>query len=167
MTSPAVPASGLPASGLPALSVEAEIGRLRQLQADGRHAEALEHARALLGEFPENRDLLLSAAGSLRRLLRIDEALAALATLAGLQPRFSRLPQERGLCHVARRDAPAAIAALLRAVNINPALPMSWRMLEGVYRLSGQLAEADIAGQHVATLRALPPEVVAATALYS
>ena len=38
---------------------------------------------------------------------------------------------------MALKDAPGAIDALLRAVNINPALPMSWRMLEGLYRLTG------------------------------
>ncbi len=75
--------------------------------------------------------------------------------------------QERGLCHVARKDAPAAIEALLTAVNINPALPMSWRMLEGVYRIAGDTANAAIAAEHVATLAALPPAVVNATSLFA
>ena len=87
--------------------------------------------------------------------------------LEQLQPRFSRLHQERGLCYVALKDAPRAIEALLRAVNINPALPMSWRMLEGVYRLSGDAGNAATAAAHVATLKGLPPEVVTATSLFS
>ena len=148
-------------------STETEVGRLRQLHRDGRHAEALEGAEALLADFPENRDLLLIAAASLRHLSRLDEALAMLDRLERFHPQFSQLHQERGLCHVARKDAPPAIGALLRAVNINPALPMSWRMLEGLYRLTGETEKAETAGAHVAILRKLPPEVVTATSLYS
>jgi tetratricopeptide (TPR) repeat protein len=154
--------TALPASA----AIELEVARLRRLQQDGRHAEAVDGARALLDALPENRDLLLIEAASLRHLLRLNEALAVLDGLERLQPRFSRLHQERGLCHVARRDAPAAITALLRAVNINPALPMSWSMLEGLYRLVGDAANAATAQAHVATLKALPPEIVAATGLF-
>src|ERR1700759_5621943 len=148
-------------------STETEVGRLRQLHRDGRHAEALEGAEALLADFPENRDLLLIAAASLRYLSRLDEALEMLDRLERFHPQFSQMHQERGLCHVARKDAPPAIGALLRAVNINPALPMSWRMLEGVYRLTGDANNAATATAHVATLAKLPPEVVSATSLFS
>jgi predicted Zn-dependent protease len=148
-------------------SIETEVGRLRRLQRDGRHDQVLHSVQALLAEFPENRDLLLILASSLRHLLRLPEALAALDRLEQLQPRFSLVHQERGLCYVALKDAPRATDALLRAVNINPALPMSWRMLEGVYRLSGDGENAATAAAHVATLAALPPEVVRATSLFS
>ncbi len=151
----------------PALPLEQELGRLRRLANDGRHEEVLAKLRGLLADFPENRDLLLLAATSQRHLGRIAESLATLETLAALQPGFSLMHQERGLCHVARKDAPAAIDALLRAVNINPALPMSWRMLEGVYRLTGDADNAAMAAGHRAVLASLPPEVVAATSLFS
>jgi len=150
-----------------ASKVERELERLRSLQKAGRHEEALAGAEALLQDLPENRDLLLTAATSLRCLLRIPESLETLDRLEQTHPRFSRLHQERGLCFVALRDAPRAIESLLRAVNINPALPMSWRMLEGVYRLNGEPDNAATAAAHVATLKALPPEVVTATALFS
>jgi tetratricopeptide (TPR) repeat protein len=107
-------------------TVETEVFRLRRLQSEGRHEAALAGARAMLVDWPRNRDLLLVQALSLRHLSRLDEALASLALLESLQPKFSLLHQERGLCFVARRDAPQAIDALLRAVNINPALPMAW-----------------------------------------
>ncbi len=141
--------------------------RLRQLQHGGDHEGALIGARASLAQYPENRDLLLIEASALRHLQRIDEALASLDRLAALHPRYSLMHQERGLCHVARQDASATIAALLEAVNINPALPVSWRMLEGVYRLIGDGTHAATAAAHVATLRALPPEVVKATSLFA
>jgi len=151
----------------PPSPIELEVGRLRKLQKEGRHAEAIDGARALLDERPENRDLLLIVAISLRYQMRFDEALEALDRLEARHPRFSRLHEERGLCHVARKDAPRAIDALLRAVNINPALPTSWRMLQGLYRLTGDTENAATAGAHVATLAQLPPEVVTATSLFS
>jgi len=151
----------------PPSSIEVDVGRLRQWQAAGRHDEVLRDAESLIDAWPENRDLLLIAAISLRHLTRIPEALAVLERLERLRPMFSQMHQERGLCYVALKDAPRAIDALLRAVNINPALPMSWRMLEGVYRLSGDAENAATAAAHVATLKNLPPEVVTATSLFS
>ena len=151
----------------PASPVELELRRLRTLQKDGRNAEALAGAEAQLRDQPDNRDLLLIAATSLRHLLRTAEALEMLARLERLHPRFSRLHQERGLCHVAQRDAPRAIDAFLRAVNLNPALPASWSMLERLYRMTGEAANAATAAAHVATLKGLPAEVVTATSLFS
>ena len=151
----------------PAISIELEVRRLRGLQQEGRHDEALRDARRLIDDLPENRDLLLIEAISLRHLRRMDESLTALERLEELQPRFSLLHQERGLCHVALKDAPLAIDCLLRAVNINPALPASWSMLEGLYRMVGDTANAAIAASHVAVLKGLPPEVVRATSLFS
>src|SRR4029077_6602176 len=83
-----------------------------------------------------------------------------------LHPRFSRLYQERGHCYVALKQAPQAIEAFLRGVNMNPALPASWSMLEGLYRITGKAASAAEAAAHVATLKKLPPEVVTASALF-
>src|SRR5262249_23524878 len=56
--------------------------------------------------------------------------------------------------------------SFLRAVRINHALPVSWSMLEGLYRLTGQTENASAAAAQVATLNALPPDVVTATALF-
>ena len=151
----------------PGGSVEDEIVRLRRLQQDGRHQEALGLAAGRLADLPENRDLLLAAATSLRHLRRVTEAMAMLDRLERLQPGFSRLHQERGLCQVQLKDAPQAIDALLRAVNINPALPASWSMLERLYGMVGDPANAATASEHVATLKGLPPEVVTATSLFS
>jgi tetratricopeptide (TPR) repeat protein len=151
----------------PASPTELEVARLRRQQKAGRHDDVVADAKARLADLPQNRDLWLILAISLRYLLRLDEALEALERLEALHPRFSRLFEERGLCHVARKDAPRAIAALLRAVNINPALPTSWRMLQGLYRLTGDAENAATAAAHVATLAALPAEVVTATSLFS
>ena len=76
--------------------------------------------------------------------------------------------QERGLCHVARKDAPQAIDALLRAVNINPALAHELAHAGG--RLSPDAATRQMRRPPPPMSRRcsnLPPEVVTATSLFS
>ena len=151
------------AAEAPPSQVELEVRRIRELLKSHQHGEALRAAEALAVEVPENRDVLYLIAMSLRYLGRTPEALATLERLERCHPRFSRLHQERGHCYVALRDAPRAIDAFLKGVNINPALPASWSMLEGLYRMTGQSDNAGMAASHVATLQRLPPEVVQAT----
>jgi tetratricopeptide (TPR) repeat protein len=146
---------------------ERELQHLRQLQADGHYALVLPSALALLKESPDHGEVLYLVARSQRYLGQIDAALQTLANMEQHHPGYSRLHEERGHCHVVRRDAPNAINALLRAVNINPALPSSWNLLEGLYRMSGDTANAAIAASHVATLKRLAPDVVRATSHFS
>jgi tetratricopeptide (TPR) repeat protein len=147
--------------------VACEVGRIRTLVQERRFADALHGADSLLVTVPENRDVLYLRAHSLRMLGDVGSALSALANLEKLHPRFSRLFQERGQCYVALKQAPEATEAFLRAVNINPALPASWSMLEGLFRMTRRSEDAAAAAAHVATLKKLPPEVVTATALFS
>ena len=148
-------------------AVELEVRRVRELVQVRRFAEALTATDGLLQTVPENRDVLYLRALAQRHSGAIAAALATLAALEQLQPRFSRLYQERGNCHVALRQAPQAIEAFLRAVNINPALPASWSMLERLYGMTGDTTNAAAAAAHVATLKSLPAEVITATALFS
>ncbi len=150
-----------------ASQVEGAVQELLRAQREGRHSDVLPTVATWLDGWPENRDLLLIQAVSQRHLGQIDGALATLDRMERLYPGFSRLHQERGMCHVARRDAPAAISSLLVAVNLNPALPASWNMLVGLYRMTGDQANAVLAAEHMTTLQALPPEVVQATSLFS
>ena len=152
---------------LPASPSEADVSSLRALQANDNHAAALAGANDLLAVHPDNRDLLLIAAHSLRMLQQTDAALAMLKRLAQHHPQFSQLFLESGLCHVARRDAPAAIADLRTAVAFNPALVMGWRMLDSLYRMTGDTASAEIATKHCTHLLSLPPVIVQAKVLFS
>jgi len=147
--------------------VEAEVLRIRALMESSQLAAALAAAEALVARVPENRDVVYMIAVCQRCLSRIPEAFATLQRLEQLQPQFSRLFQERGHCYVAMRDAPRAIEAFLSAVNINPALPASWRTLQTLYRMTGQTENAATAAAHLTTLDQLPVEVVAATAMFS
>jgi tetratricopeptide (TPR) repeat protein len=143
-----------------------ELGRVRALLRQRQFAEALSAGEALLAREPDRRDALLAVAIAARHLGRIETALQTLATLERHHPQFSRLHEERGHCFLALKQAPDAIDAYLKAVNINHALPASWRSLEGLYRMTGQGANAAMAASHVATLKTIPPEIVAATALF-
>jgi tetratricopeptide (TPR) repeat protein len=147
--------------------VELEVRRARELLKERRFADAVEATDALLVRVAENRDVLYLRAIAQRHLGETAAALATLEELERLHPRFSGLYQERGYCHVALKQAPQAIEALLRGVHINPALPGSWSMLEGLYRMTGQAANAAAAAAHVATLKSLPVEVLEATTLFA
>jgi tetratricopeptide (TPR) repeat protein len=147
--------------------VEREVHRIRELIKSRRFAESVKAAEALALEVPENRDVLYLMAMGQRQLGNISEALMTLRRLEHSHPAFSRLYQERGHCHVALKQAPQAIEAFLKAVNINPALPASWALLEGLYRMTGQAGNASTAAAHVATLKKVPPEVLTATGLFS
>ncbi len=159
------PLSFVPSPSAPG-PVESEVGRIRALVDRRDFAAARDAAITLSAQVPENRDVLYLLAVSERHLNLIDEALATLERLERAHPDFSRLHQERGHCHMMRRDAPRAIEAFLAAVNRNPALPASWRALEGLYRMVGDEANARTAASHVATLARLPPEIVTATSLF-
>jgi len=148
-------------------SLELQVQRINQLQADGQRAQALQAAQVLLAEEPDHYHALYLVARSQRYLGQIEAALRTLARMEQKHPHYSRLHEERGHCHVALRDAPRAIDALLQAVNINPALPSSWNLLEGLYRMTGDDANAATAASHVATLKRMAPEVIRATSHFS
>jgi tetratricopeptide (TPR) repeat protein len=143
------------------------VARIRELSRRGRHGEALSEAEMLAAEAPGSRDVLYLIAANLRCLNRIGEALSTLRRLEQQHPRFSLLYQERGYCYVTLREAPRAIDSFQQAVNINPALADSWRMLERIYGMTGDLSNRATAAEQVATLQRLPPEVVRAGSLFS
>jgi Flp pilus assembly protein TadD len=150
-----------------ATPIELEVRRIRDLSKGGRHCEALAAAEMLATAAPPNRDVLYLIAANQRCLNRIHEALETLQRLEQQHPRFSLLYQERGYCYTTLRDAPRAIDAFLRGVEINQALVTSWSMLERVYRLTGDERNAATAAERVSTLKHLPPEVVQAGSLFS
>jgi tetratricopeptide (TPR) repeat protein len=148
-------------------TVESEVARIRVFLNERRFAEGVAAAAALCARVPENRDVLYLLALGQRQLIRTADALATLEQLERFHPFYSRLYQERGHCYVAMKNAPQAIQAFLRAVAINPALPASWGMLEGLYRMCGDADNAATAAAHVAKLKTLPQAVITATGLFS
>jgi tetratricopeptide (TPR) repeat protein len=152
-------------SDSPPSRIEIEIGRARSLLQKQQFLPSLAAAEALLAEFPENRDILYLAAVNRRYLNRLPDALATLARFEELHPNYGRLFQERGHCHRALGEVPAAITAYRQAVALNPALPASWKALAALYRSSGRAAEAENAANVAVSLERLPAPVVTASSL--
>jgi tetratricopeptide (TPR) repeat protein len=145
----------------------ADIARLRQLLRQKQYAEVLAQGEALLANAPTQRDAMLFVAVAQRYLGRPAVALATLERLEQAHPRFSRLHEERGRCFVDLKNAAEATRAFERAVALNPSLQGCWRMLEGLYRMTGQGAQAQSASQQLAALQQVPPDVVSAAALFA
>ncbi|HEY6451423.1 MAG TPA: hypothetical protein VIX87_02365, partial [Steroidobacteraceae bacterium] len=152
---------------LPPSPVESEVARIRALLERSRFAASLAAAESLRLQVPENRDVWYLIAVSQRYLESLDDALATLARLEELHPRFSRLFQERGHCLRARKDTAGAIDAYLHAVGINAALPASWKALQELCTAAGREADAQAAAGHVAKLASLPAAIVTASSMLS
>jgi tetratricopeptide (TPR) repeat protein len=147
--------------------LEQEILRLQELTRTRHYVAALAGIDPLLARHPEDRDLLYLAAMSLRYLNRVSDALELLRRLEQHHPRYSRLHEERGHCYVALRDVPRAIGAFQSGVNINQALPDSWRMLHGLYRMTGDQHNAATAAEHLVVLEKLPLPIIQAGSMFS
>src|SRR5712671_4104172 len=147
-------------------SAELEVQRIRGLVNEHRFGEAVTAAGSLRTLFPENRDVLYLLALGQRHTGRVPDALDTLADMERHHPGASQLHQERGHCYVALKDAQRAIAAYERAVQINPALPPAWSMLEGLYKMVGDEAHRQVAAAHARKRKAIPPEVITATGLF-
>jgi len=150
----------------PPSSDDPELRDIRELLNARRFADAAQKAARLAAAAPGHRDALYLLALAQRQQQRLRDALATLAELERHHPKFSRLFQERGHCYVALKDAPRAIAAYRRAVEINATLSATWSMLEGLYRMLGDAHNAAFAAAQLATLKSLPPPVMTATNLY-
>src|SRR5580692_5679702 len=142
------------------MKLEQEILRLQELTRARHYVAALAGIDPLLAQHPEDRDLLYLAAMNLRHLNRVPDALELLRRLEQHHPRYSRLYQERGHCYVALRDAPRAIEAFRRGIDINQALPDSWQMLHGLYHVTVDQLNAATAAEHIAVLKNLPLPII-------
>ena len=147
--------------------IESEIARARALLGKRQFTSSLAAAAAVLAQAPENREVLYLIAVNQRYLNRIPEALATLGRIEDLHPGYGRLFQERGHCYRALGQAPAAITAYQTAVNLNPALPASWKALAALCKSAGRTSEADNAANVAASLDALPVPVVTANSLFA
>jgi tetratricopeptide (TPR) repeat protein len=147
----------------PVSRIEQEVGRLRAMVERRQFAEGAAAATALLGEVPENRDVLYLLAVSQRYQGRIADALRTLQRFEALHPDYGRLFQERGHCLRAVGETAPAIAAYQQAVALNQTLSASWSALQALYTSIGDETNARLAAANVAKLASLPRAVVTAT----
>src|ERR1700730_10278260 len=83
----------------PKSRIESEVLRGRALLEKRQFAQALALSESLLGEVPENRDVLYLVAVSQRYLGRIADALRTLERFERIHPDYARLHQERAHCY--------------------------------------------------------------------
>ena len=115
-------------------------------------------------------DALRAALEEVRRLRVAGDIEAALARLGELEKSHAAsgsLWQERGLSLQARGERAGAQAALRRAVELNDALPESWRALMGLARTAGRRSDAERAAAALAKLESLPRELFAGSSRLS
>jgi predicted O-linked N-acetylglucosamine transferase (SPINDLY family) len=104
--------------------VLALTGRAAALRGLGRTAESLAAYEAVVAADPTNPDLWCGRGAQLRKLGRIDEALESYNRALALWPDFAEALQDRGaLLWDEKRDFPAALADLERAMTLDPARP--------------------------------------------
>jgi tetratricopeptide (TPR) repeat protein len=168
LTAPDAPESAAPApAGAQASELPAKVARLREQLMRREFAAVLEAARALRLQHPGSRDVLYILAIGLRCLGRIPEALETLQELESRYPSYARLFEERGQCYLAQGALDPALAALTKAVELNPWLPGSARALESLCRMRGRLPEAEAAARLAVSLESLPKEISTAHSLFT
>jgi tetratricopeptide (TPR) repeat protein len=153
-------------TGVDVASVPHELGEIRSLLRQRHFDRAIARAEAVLNRSPGERDALLFLAIAQRRLGRVGEARKTLDRLEERHSGFSRLYEERGYHHVAMHQAELAIESFEKAVHLNAALPSSWSMLEGLHRMTGHGANAELAASQLAALGRIPAPVVAAISAF-
>ncbi|MEX2124453.1 MAG: sulfotransferase [Woeseia sp.] len=89
-----------------------------------------------------------------------DSALHTLQTLLARDPEYARAYQEQGHSCLALNEPGPALRAYARAVELNPALLASWRVLAGLCDRAGRQQEAARARLQLAFLESLPAELV-------
>jgi tetratricopeptide (TPR) repeat protein len=158
---PSLPVPGATGSA----ELAAKLDTLRAQLSRREFAAAHEAARALCTQYPGDRDALYVLAVSLRCLERIPEALEVVQELEQRHPSFARAFEERGYCHIARREAAPAITAFTKCVMLNPWLPGPLEALQRLYRMLGRAEEADAAAELLANIGRYPREIRIARSL--
>lgn len=127
---------------------EADIAIGELLQAQPAHVEAL-FVQAII-----------------KRLLNQHEvALQVLEALHEINPQHSRAYQEKGHHWMVKRKLRPAIDAFERAVNLDPALIISWNALIGLYGMDNNPAGVKKATVYAERLKSLPQELLNVSSL--
>ncbi len=131
----------------------------------GRLADAVKSFEHLLNSEQSNREALYYLAVSHRKNNNNDKAFATLEQLESLHPRYGRAFQEKGHNFLSINQPAEALTAFEQAVDLNPAMPASWKALASLYERSGNTEASKQAAQHVAWLSSLPAQLLTVTSL--
>jgi len=152
-------------SALPAGEPAERVSRAKKLLQSGKLKESLALAKAELGDHPDNTEALYIQAVTLRYLGQHRQALDTLDRLKTQQPVHARAYQEEGHNLKQLGEFRGAAAAYQRAVDLNHALPASWRELATLYKRLNDQPASDMAQAEYTRLSRLPAELVSVTSL--
>jgi CRISPR-associated protein Csy1 len=134
-----------------------DFARIDALIAAGQNAQAREAALAFAARDPQDLDAHFYVAKCEWAMGALDAAQAALDRIAGLgADQFAAFHLLNAQIAIKRADAPAAIAALQRAVAMDAALPDAWFHLAHQWSVTGDHAAATDAWQRYAVLSRSP-----------
>ncbi len=142
---------------------DASLEQARALLQGARFSEAAAALRTLLEtqlSVEDEVETLYMLAVVQRYTRQNDSALQTLESLLTKDPGYARAYQEQGHTYLAMNEPVAARQAYARAVELNPALPASWRVLVGLYDRAELQQEALRARQQLEFLESLPAELV-------
>jgi predicted O-linked N-acetylglucosamine transferase (SPINDLY family) len=134
-------------------------GRAAAFRGLGRTAESLRDYDAMVAIDPANPDIWSGRGALLHKLGRIDEALESFNRALALWPDFAEALQNRGaLLWDEKKDFPAALADLERAIALEPARPA---LFANLLHLKMMMAHDACDLDHVEYLAAQVPDLVA------
>jgi tetratricopeptide (TPR) repeat protein len=126
---------------------------------------AITHLQGMLDQDPGDQEVLYVLAVCYRYNDDTQTALATLDTLLARDPDYARGYQERGHIYRKRAQAQDAVMAYERAVELNPALLVSWQNLTKLHRDCGEKERSRICEKHSDLLLRLPPELLSVTSM--
>ncbi len=149
-------------------SIEAVSGRARELVKQGQFAHAAEYVRREIGGAEldaSHTEALYVLAVASRYGKDYPGALDTLRSLQAINPDYARGWQEQGHALFSLNRLAEARRAYERAVQLNDALPASWKALANLYRLAGRERHAAWAESQVEYLESLPEELLAVASM--
>ena len=146
-------------------SISDKMKLAKELLRKGQFRDAIAHLQGILAHDPEDQEALYVLAVCFRYNNELQTALATLDKLLNHFPDYARAHQEQG--HIFSKQALCddALRAYERAVELNPALIVSWQNLAKLHRDSGEYERSSICEKHTERLQKLPPELLSVTSM--
>ena len=117
-----------------------------------KFASAAQLSQEILVNEPKHRDALYFLAVNQRYQNNISDALVTIQTLISHHSEFGRAHQEQGHCYKALNQSKPALDAYMMAVQLNPTLIASWRMVQAYQSQNGDAQIATIANEKIELL---------------
>jgi tetratricopeptide (TPR) repeat protein len=156
---------GMTSGAEPTGSLETALAHTRRLL-DSNPVLAAEQAGEILKVVPNHPPATLLLAMARRMTGAAPEAIDILERLADAQPNWAAAHYELGTALADAGQSASALAALRRAVTLNPAMPDAWRAIADHLMLNGERQGADAAyAQHIKASTRDPRLLSAAAAL--